>query len=271
MVEFQPYLCKFEQIYETMDYGKIPPQAIEVENSVLGALLSGRVNMIDIEFLKSEMFYNTANKLIYEAITSLNNQNYPIDTNTVFEELKKKKTVDQVGGAYYLFTLTESPPPTSIEYHALIIYQKWYSRELIRICYETENIIYSETVDIADAKANLDNLLINLEEQDGIGVEDFVTTLSNAKKRLKEIQDIKKKGGLISLPTQLGMLNKMLNGGFHKGELIILAARPAMGKTKMALEFAERMAKESAGAFFSLEMTKSQLIDRMFAKEGASM
>lgn len=248
---------------------KIPPQAIEIENDVLGSFLLKKNAIDEADILREEMFYDTKNQIIFRAIKTLQNEQKPIDYNTVSEELKRIGKYEDVGGLLKLTKLTEVIS-VDVGYYSAVIFDKWYARELINISMKTMQDAYAG-VGIDVLRENLDKKIIKLDEIENTFSLDLAEVLIEVKNTLKTRAENFSKGIKTCVETSLPQLNYFLNGGFHNGELIILAARPGMGKTKFASEFAEHFAKSSPGAFLSLEMSIEQLILRMFVKEGASM
>ena len=225
----------------------------------------------EADILKEEMFYSPEHQFIFRAIKTLHNERKPIDFNTVIEQLKSFKRLDDAGGVMKLVELTGRVGSTAhAGYYAGVIFDKWYARELIRI---SSNIIegaYSN-LDIDTLRANLDGEIIKLDDVDNSYSLNLDEVIHEVKTNLRQREMNRRRGIKTCVETPFDKLNEMLNGGFHHGDLVILAARPGLGKTKFASEFGEHFAKDSAGAFISLEMTIEQLVLRMFVKEGASM
>ncbi|MDD2288152.1 MAG: replicative DNA helicase [Bacteroidales bacterium] len=249
--------------------GRIPPQAIELEESVLGGLLLDQdavTNSIDI--IKEEYFYNPEHREIFKAIRQLFQSSSPVDMLTVVQQLKKNGSLEMVGGAYKISSLTSKVTSGAhIEYHARILSEKFIQRELIRVSTETIKEAYEETTDVVNLLDKTETHL--MEINDNNFRSDFQDTQSLVFQAMKEIEDAQKSGGRTTgVPTGFTELDK-LTGGFHKGTLIILAARPAMGKTAFALSLARNMAVDFniPVAFFSLEMTAIELMMRLISSE----
>lgn len=254
-----------------MREGILPPQAIELETDLLGSFLLESNAIERVDFLTPEMFYRPEHQAIFKAIQKLNHDRKPIDYNTVTEQLEREKKLDEVGGIYKLVELTSRVSSSAnIEYYSRVLYDKWYARELIKICTDITSKAYTGT-DIDTLRASLDSGLIKLDEFENTQSVNLVDQLVEVRNTLKERQINTEQGVTSCVNTPLKGLNKLSNGGFHNGDLVILAARPAMGKTLVASEFAQHFAKSSPGAFLSLEMTTEQLILRMLRKSGASM
>ena len=150
-----------------IDYGKVPPQAIELEEMVLGALMVQKdaLSLVD-EILKPEHFYKEAHKEIYTAIINLNNKQEPIDIFTVVEQLRRNGTLENVGGPYYITTLTNKVGSAAhIEFHAKIIVQKYLARELIRVASTIETEVFTEENDIDELLQKAEGMLFELSQQ----------------------------------------------------------------------------------------------------------
>lgn len=250
------------------DLGKLPPQAIELEEAVLGALLLekdayGVVN----EILKPESFYNPVHQMIYEAIQSLAMQETSktnIDMLTVIEELKRLGNLEKCGGAPFIAELTEKVASAAhIEYHARIIAQKHLSRQLINFSSHITQQAYDETVDVDDLMQETEGKLFEISQRNVR--KDFVQIKDVVKDSITAIQIAgKREDGMSGLPTGFSELDQMTYG-WQNSDLIIIAARPAMGKTAFILSMAKNMAVDynSPVAIFSLEMSNIQLVNRL--------
>jgi len=255
----------------TMVYGKVPPQARELEEAVLGAIMLEK-NAFDavIEILKPECFYVDAHQRIFRAMQSLANKSQPIDILTVVEELKSREELEMVGGPYYVTKLTNAVvSAANIESHARIILQKFIQRELIRISGEIINDAYEDSTDVFelldDAEAKLFEIT-NSHLRSSIQPVDSVLVQT-----IQRIEDLRHRNeDITGVPSGFKTLDKVTYG-WQNSDLIILAARPAVGKTAFALNLARNAAlnpsKPTAVAFFSLEMSASQLVQRILAAE----
>ncbi len=249
--------------------GKIPPQALDLEEAVLGGLLLDQdavTNSIDV--IREEYFYTPEYREVFKAIKQLFFNSSPVDILTVVEQLKKNGTLEMVGGAYKISSLTSRVTSGAhIEYHARILSEKFIQRELIRVSTETIKDAYEETTDVVEL---LDKAETNLMEiSDKNFKSDFQTIESLLYEAKQEIEASQKAGGVTSgVPSGFRDLDSATTG-FHKGTLIILAARPAMGKTALALSMARNMAVDHniPVAFFSLEMTALELTMRLISSE----
>jgi len=243
-----------------LEKGKLPPQAIDLEESIIGAMLIDKRGLQEaIEILTSDVFYKDAHKHIFEAISELFYKNSPVDLLTVSSELKRVDKLTLAGGDFYLIELTQKISSSAhIEYHSRIVLQKWIQRQCIKI---SSNIIeesYDENADalelIEDAYREYGKIsdLITLGKK--IDFKKSVTEFLN-----KTAQKTK------GVPSSLSKLDKKLNG-YQNSDLIILAARPGMGKTAFVLnEVLECGLRGIPVAFFSLEMSEKQIIGRMLS------
>lgn len=251
-------------------YGKIPPQAPELEEAVLGAIMLEKDKLAEVlEIIQSdECFYVDANQKIYAGIRRLFDKGMPVDLLTVTEELRKNNELEIVGGAYYLTNLTMNVVSSAhVEAHARIIMEKFIQRELIRLSSEVISEAYEDSTDVFDL---LDKAESNLYEITDNHLRKNFTSLKDVLVRtVHEIEEAKnKKDDLTGIPTGYTDLDK-LTSGWQKTDLIILAARPAVGKTAFCLNLAMNASMHSAGpypvAFFSLEMGAGQLVKRMLS------
>ncbi|MFN8349879.1 MAG: replicative DNA helicase [Flavobacteriales bacterium] len=258
-------------IDQSLEAGKLPPQAPELEQAVLGAMMLER-NAVNeaIDILQPDSFYVEAHKRIFDAIQGLFRTDQPIDLLTVTQELKRRGELDIVGGPFYISQLTNKVASSAnVQYHARIISQKHILREMIRISAGTMRDAYDETTDVFD--------LLDRTEQDM-----YAITSGNLKRNyepmsdliqdaISQIENAKNKGdGVSGVPTGFVKLDK-LTGGWQRSDMIIVAARPGMGKTAFVLSMARNIAVEhkKAVAVFSLEMSSTQLVTRLIASEAA--
>jgi replicative DNA helicase len=254
---------------QLMDIGKMPPQAVELEEAVLGALMLEKdalTNVIDI--LKPQSFYKDANSRIFHAIEQLFTRSEPVDILTVTQELKKTGELDLVGGAYYITQLTNRvASAANAEFHARIVAQKFIQRELIRISTKTINDAYEDGSDVFDLLDNAEKNLFSIVEGNIKKNYDKMSTL--IRKAIDQIEITKNnKGNFSGIPSGLTALDR-LTSGWQKSDLVIIAARPAMGKTALVLSMARNAAVDfnKAVAVFSLEMSSLQLVTRLIASE----
>lgn len=254
---------------DLMEWGKIPPQALEVEEAVLGALMleqDALTTVIDI--LSPQIFYKEAHREIFEAIQILFRKNDPVDLITVTNELKSTGKLDLVGGPYYLTQLTSRiASAANIEFHARIIVQKFLQRELIRISSDIIKDAYEDTTDVFDLLDKAENNLFAVSETNfRRGYEDMSTLVHEAIKQVEEAR--KNKDEISGIPSGFTELDRV-TAGWQKSDLIILAARPGMGKTAFVLSMARNMVVDfqKPVAVFSLEMAALQLVMRLVASE----
>ena len=250
-------------------FGKIPPQARDLEEAVLGALMLEKdavTTVIDI--IKADSFYVTAHQIIYTACLSLFEKSQPIDLLTVTQELKKRGELENAGGATYLSQLTERvASAANVEFHARIISQKFIQRELIRISSEIIKDSYEETTDVFELLDKAEQNLFSVADQNLSRNYDSMSSLiTQAIKQIEELQN--QEDALTGVPSGFTALDR-LTGGWQKSDLIIMAARPGMGKTSFVLTVARNAAVDfnKAVAVFSLEMASLQLVNRLISGE----
>ncbi|PVX49825.1 replicative DNA helicase [Balneicella halophila] len=249
--------------------GKVPPQAIEIEEAVLGALLLEKDAVVAVgDILNADSFYKEAHQHIYNAIFSLNRKGENADMLTVVEELKRMELLEAAGGAAYVAQLTNSVASAAhVETHARIIHQKFIQRELIRVSSEIQTDAYDESEDVAE--------LLDKAQQDvfDIAAGNIRTETKPIKPLIDEALDIVKElanreDGLSGVPSGFTELDR-ITAGWQNSDLVIIAARPAMGKTAFVLSMARNMAiiHKAPIAIFSLEMSSIQLVNRLIASE----
>ncbi|PIE99643.1 MAG: replicative DNA helicase [Polaribacter sp.] len=251
-----------------LQQGRIPPQAIDLEEAVIGAMMvdkKGIDNAIDI--LTPEAFYDTRHQVIYDAIMTLFKEGKPIDLLSISSQLKSEGKLELAGGDYYLITLSQKVGSSAhIEYHARIVVQKYIQRKLISIAAEIQENAYDETSDVLDM---LDDAEAKLFEVTQGNLKKGAQVAGNlVEEAIKKIQADSKKEGMSGLATGFTKLDN-LTSGWQPTDLIIIAARPAMGKTAFVISMAKNMAIKfnHAVAVFSLEMSSVQLITRMISSE----
>jgi replicative DNA helicase len=251
------------------EHGRMPPQAIELEESVLGAVLIEKdaLNPI-VEILKPESFYKEAHQIIYEAILDLYTKQEPIDTLTVVENLRKNGKIQEVGGPAYVAQLTRKVlSSANIEYHGRIILQKFIQRELIRISSDIIKQSYAETTDVFDLLNEAEEKLFSISENHLRQNSNTLTSLLLQAREQIEIAG-KKGDGLSGVPSGFTDLDR-LTSGWQNSDLTIIAARPSMGKTAFVLSVARNIAVDLKRpiAIFSLEMSAIQLATRLLSTE----
>lgn len=254
--------------HEVIEMGKLPPQAVDLEEAVLGALLLEHGSLRSVRsILSPKVFYKEAHQKIYQAVLDLDLASIPIDLLTMVQKLKSKGELDIVGGPIYISELTTRiASAANIEHHALIIFQHFTKREQIRLGSEMITQAYDETVDVMDTNQMISIAAHNLLTS--IDTNEQKTNLELVKEATEKIQSAKDNQGITGIQTGFLELDDV-TAGLQNGDLIILAARPAMGKTALALTIAKNMAIQfqSEGAVFSLEMTAIQLMNRLIANE----
>ncbi|MCG8858961.1 replicative DNA helicase [Tenacibaculum finnmarkense] len=252
----------------SLEKGKLPPQALELEEAVLGAMMIDKKGIDEvIDILAPESFYDKRHQEVYQAIYTLFQNSEPIDLLSVSNQLKKTGKLAVAGGDFFLIGLTQKVASSAhIEFHSRIILEKYIQRRLITISSEIIENSYNETVDVFDL----------LDEAEG---KLFEVTQGNLKKgaeradslvqqSINRIQEISGKGGMSGLQTGFSKLDA-LTSGWQPSDLIIIAARPGMGKTAFVISMAKNMAIDFGHgvAVFSLEMSSVQLITRMISSE----
>lgn len=248
---------------------RIPPQAVDIEMAVLGAMMLDKDAVYrTMEVLQEEHLYKTAHQRIFNAMSVLFAQNQVIDLITVSEQLKKDNRLEEVGGTYYLTECTNQVTSTAnVEYHARIVLEKSILRSLISISGEITEASY-------EAREDAQTLLDRAEQKIfGIAEKGLKTGFEKISPILHETMDVlekyhRREGKVIGIPTEFTILDE-LTAGFQKSDLIIIAGRPSMGKTAFSLNIARNAAvNEKIGVgFFSLEMSKFQLATRLLSCE----
>lgn len=251
------------------EYGKIPPQAPDLEEAVLGALLLDQKALSEtIDFLKSEMFYSDAHQRIFGAISELFKKNQPIDMLTVVNELKRSGELEMVGGAFYIAQLTRRVgSAANIEYHSRIILQKFIQRKLIEISAEISTEAFEESADVFELLDRAEQKLFSISENNLRREHaDMQTLVGEAVDNI--VKASKQDGSYRGVPSGFAEVDRV-TAGWQKSDLIVLAARPGMGKTAFVLSMARNIAVDykRAVAVFSLEMSGVQLVTRLIASE----
>lgn len=247
------------------DMGKLPPQAVELEDSVLGALMIEKDAYATVaELLRPESFYKDQNRMVYEAIRALAAKDQPIDMLSVAEKLKSLGNLDKAGGAVYLSELTRKVASTAhLTYHAQVVAQKATARELIQMAARVEEAAYDETQDVEDlmqvAESDIFEISQRAQKRD---VTQIDPVIAEAFERMKKAS--KNEGNISGIPSGFKALDK-ITSGWQKSDLVIIAARPAMGKTAFVLSMAKNIAVNyhKPVAMFSLEMSNVQLVNRL--------
>ena len=248
--------------------GRVPPQAVDLEEAVLGALLIDKNALSKIvDILHHEAFYNERHQHIFKAVVSLFGENQPVDILTVASELRKEGQMKQAGGEVYLAQLSQKVSSAAhIEYHARIIIQKHIQRELIRISSEIIESAFDETTDVLELLDSSEQKLFEVAQ--GNLKRNYESSEALIRQALERIEHISKQEGLSGVPSGFSDLDR-ITSGWQPSDLVILAARPGMGKTAFVLSMARNMAIEhdKKVAIFSLEMSSVQLITRIISSE----
>ena len=252
-----------------LELGKKPPQAVELEEAVLGALMLEKDAIISIQdLLKPESFYKEAHQKIYRSIQDLSVQHQPIDIYTVAEELKRKGVLEEIGGPYYLSQLSlRVGSAAHIEFHAKVISQKYIQRSLIGISSDIQRDSFDDDIVVDDLLNSAQQKIFELAEGNIRSETRHVGTIvSDALKEIGEAQ--LRTDGLSGTPSGFTKLDA-ITLGFQKSDLTIIAARPSMGKTAFVLSMARNMSIDHNApvAFFSLEMSSLQLVKRLITSE----
>ena len=247
-------------------YGKIPPQAKELEEAVLGAILIERDAIGEIaDILTPEVFYVDAHAIIYKYCIELYKESNPIDLLSVTERLIKESKLEEVGGAFYLSELTNKiASSANIEYHSRILIQRYLAREIIRICNQSINDAYDDTTDVFEM---IDNLMLSVNSLNETSSDKgFVHIGVGSMNTMAELESIKnQEKEFIGVPCGIKKIDKHFYG-FRNSDLIIVGARPSMGKTALALSIAYGASELGLPvAFASLEMSTDAVRKRLVA------
>ncbi len=250
---------------------RVPPQNIEAEQAVLGALLIEREAVAKVgEFLQPADFYREAHRLIYTAIIELFNKNEAIDLVTVIEVLRRDDKLETAGGIAYITSLANSvPTAANVVYHARIVEEKALLRELINAATAIAGMGYEAGDEAATILDEAEKLILNVSNR-RIG-QDFMPIKNIIFEAFNKIEQLyTSKGGITGLPSGFKDFDR-LTSGLQASDLILIAARPSMGKTAFVLNIAQHVGirEKKAVAFFSLEMSKEQLVQRMLCAEAA--
>jgi replicative DNA helicase len=249
--------------------GKIPPQAIDLEEAVLGALMLEKDAIISvIDILKPESFYKDIHQKIFKGIIDLAARQEPIDLLTVTESLKRNDCLEEIGGPYYISQLTSKVASAAhIEFHARIIAQKYIQRELIRVSSEIQNLAFDDSKDIDELLDFSEGAIFKIAE--GSIKKEMQPVNVLIKEAILQIQEAgKREDGLSGVPSGFTKLDR-ITSGWQRSDLVIIAARPSMGKTAFVLSMTRNMAAEHKRgvAIFSLEMSSLQLVNRLICSE----
>jgi replicative DNA helicase len=250
-------------------YGKVPPQAVDLEQAVLGSMMLEK-HALDssIDILSAASFYDPKHGYIFKAIHELFGSSSPVDLLTVINKLKQEGELELAGGAVYVSQLTNRIASAAhVEYHARIIAEKFIQREIIRMCSDVLKDAFEETTDVFDLLNKAEADLFKIAENN---MKKSVDTMQSVvKQAIAEIEKASQSGdGISGVPTGFRDLDKV-TAGWQRSDMIVIAARPAMGKTAFVLSMARNTAVDygMGVAFFSLEMSSVQLVKRLISSE----
>jgi replicative DNA helicase len=259
-----------KNLSEGMEIGKIPPQALDLEEAVLGAVMLEKEAVATVsEILQPNYFYKEAHQKIYEAIKDLFGRTEPVDILSVTNELRKNGNLEIVGGAYYVAWLTSRVgSAANVEYHSRVIAEKFIKRELIRVSGEILQDSFDETVDTFDLMDTAEKKVFEIAENNiRKGFDSIQMLLEKAVKEMERMKE-EKTQGVTGVESGFFELDRVTSG-WQPTDLIILAARPSMGKTALSLCLLRNAAVQHRrpAAIFSLEMSSLQLVNRLIALE----
>ncbi len=251
------------------DVSRIPPHSVESEQSILGSIILDKDAMITVsETINSGDFYKDAHKIIYESMLRLNSNNEPIDLITLIEGLRKEGHLDNVGGISYLTSLSTIVPTTSnVKYYANIVKEKSVMRQLIKASNEIINLGYDGSSDVQEILDKAEKSIFDIsQEKSGDEIKPINLVLQDAYDMIESLYT--NKSEVTGITTGFADLNKKING-LQRTDLILVAARPAMGKTAFSLNLVQNAALkgDASVAVFSLEMSKEQLVQRMLSAQ----
>lgn len=250
---------------------RVPPQSIEAEQSVLGAMMIEKEAITKVtEMLNPEDFYRESHRLVFQAMLTLYNRNEAVDIITVTEQLRKDEKLDGAGGIAYVTSLANAmPTAANVLYHARIVEEKALLRGLITTATHIASMGYDATEEVEKILDEAEKLMLSVGSRKvGAGFLPIKDIVSKAMEKIEQLYQ--SKGGITGLPTGFKDLDR-LTSGLQPSDLILVAARPSMGKTAFTLNIAQYVAlrEKKPVAFFSLEMSKEQLVQRMICAEAA--
>lgn len=256
-----------EQLPMELAYGHVMPQAPEVEKAVLGALMIDKeAYMVVCDRLRPESFYEPRNQMVYEAIVKLSVDEIPVDVLSVADKLEKMGKLEEVGGHGYIAELSSRVGTSAnIEYHANIVAEKYLARQMVEYVSVIGKKTLDETYDMKDVMDEAEATLLELSQKNM--KKDYSVLAPVIGKAVKIVEEAyAQKGGMTGIPSGLHKLDDV-TCGWQKSDLVIIAGRPAMGKTAFALSVAKNIAADQKKpmAFFSLEMTDVQLANRLMS------
>ena len=249
------------------NFAHVQPQAVEIERVVLGALMvdSDAFSVVS-ELLKPETFYEPRHQKIYEAIRNMNMDERPVDIMTLNDELSKMGEIDKVGGVDYLMEISSQVASAAhVESHARILAEKYMQRQLIHFAGDIETKAYDSSVDVDELMQQAEGSLFQISQNNM--KQDFTQVAPVVKNAVEILQRAaSNKGGLTGIPTGYTGMDE-ITSGWQASDLVIIAGRPAMGKTSFALSIAKNVAVDYGVpiGFFSLEMNNVQLVNRLIS------
>ena len=251
------------------DINRIPPHSVESEQSILGSIILDKEAIITVaETIQPMDFYKEAHKIIYESMLKLNSNNEPIDLITLIEELRKEGHLDSIGGISYLTSLSTIVPTTSnVKYYANIVKEKSVMRQLIKASNEIINLGYDASTDVQEILDKAEKNIFDIsQEKSADDIQPINVVLQDTFEMIEKL--CTDKSEVTGITTGFADLNKKING-LQRTDLILLAARPAMGKTAFSLNLVQNAALkgDASVAVFSLEMSKEQLVQRMLSAQ----
>lgn len=251
-----------------LERGKLPPQAIELEEAVIGAMMIDKKGIDDvIEILKPDVFYKIEHQLIFSAIQKLFENTQPIDLLTVSNQLRTDGKLEMIGGDYYLIRLTQKVSSSAhVEFHSRVLLEKFILRKLIEISSSVIEKSYDETTDVFELLDFSESKLFEIT--DGGIKRSYSDSNTLVREAIDKIKAMSEKEGMSGIPSGFEKVDK-ITSGWQDSDLVIIAARPGMGKTAFVLSMARNMSVERQipTAVFSLEMSNVQLITRMISSE----
>ncbi|MCB9201491.1 MAG: replicative DNA helicase [Flavobacteriales bacterium] len=255
-------------LISSLPKGKVPPQATDLERTVLGGLMIDKKGLDEvIDILSPEIFYKKEHQLIFDAIFKLFGSGQPIDIYTVSNQLRKDGLINEAGGDIYLIELSQSVSSAAhIEYHSRIIQEKYILRKLIEVSSQIIDNAYDETTDVFELLDKSENSLFEITN--GTLKRSFETSQNLVKEAIKKIQSLYEQEGMSGIPSGFRDVDQVTSG-WQESDLIIIAARPGMGKTSFVLSMSKNIAVDNKVpvAVFSLEMPAVQLIMRLISSE----
>lgn len=259
------------QVVSEFAGAKAPPHSLEAETAVLGAMMLDRAAIAkSVEILESDAFYREANKRIYETMLALFERGINVDIISLVDELRRRGQLEAIGGTYYLTEVNaQTPTAANIEHHARIVQERYLKRCLIQVAGQVLSDCYDETSDALEEIDKAETRIFDIAEKRlRRGFTDMTKLARDTFAMITAMMDGHQQEGITGIPSGFTRLDDLL-GGFQRSDLIIIAARPSMGKTAMALSIARNMAIEyhQSVAIFSIEMAATQLMLRLLSAE----